>query len=73
MLIPSFYVEMCRSLIVLFNWMRDLISELKGRIYPFEIRISSSQSEQLAIEKHKVPIEVSLIYILQQGNLMQES
>ena len=38
--------------------MRDLISERKGRIYPFEIRMSSSESKQLAIDKQKVPIEV---------------
>jgi hypothetical protein len=57
-LIPSFYVELCRSLIELFKWMRDLISELKGRIYPSAINMSSSQSEQLAIDKQKVPIEV---------------
>jgi len=35
-----------------------LISERKGRIYPFEIRMSSSESKQLAIDKQKVPIEV---------------
>ena len=35
-----------------------MISERKGRIYPFEIRMSSSQSKQLAINKQKVPIEV---------------
>ena len=38
--------------------MRDLISERRGRIYPFEIRVSSSESKQLAIDKQKVPIEV---------------
>jgi len=38
--------------------MRDLISERKGNIYPFEIRMSSSESKQLAIDKRKAPIEM---------------
>jgi len=38
--------------------MRDLKSERKGRIYPFEIRMSSSESKQLAREKQNLSIEV---------------
>jgi len=38
--------------------MTDLISERKGSIYPFEIRMSSSESTQLAVDKRKVPIEM---------------
>jgi len=38
--------------------MGDLIPEGKGRIYPFEIRISCSQSEQLVIDKQKVSVVV---------------
>ena len=38
--------------------MRDLNSERKGRVYPFEIRMSSSESKQLARDKQKLSIEV---------------